>query len=95
MIWISLILTVPTVLYSSMVQQWSHYTAPAFTGHTFVAPLFGSSARDRRFAGLLSGPSEVGHLLVVVWEFGNDSLASMGRAARDDRTRRSAVRRQC
>ena len=40
--WISLILTIPAVLYSSMIQEWLHYTAPTFTGHTFVAPLFGT-----------------------------------------------------
>ncbi len=40
--WISLILTVPAVVYSSMVQEWLRYTAPTFSGHTFVAPLFGT-----------------------------------------------------
>jgi len=40
--WVSLILTIPAVLYSAMVQHWLHYTAPEFTGHTFVAPLFGT-----------------------------------------------------
>ena len=40
--WVSLALTVPTVLYSSMVQDWLGYTAPEFPGHTFVAPLFGT-----------------------------------------------------
>jgi len=40
--WVSLALTVPTVLYSAMVQDWLSYTAPRFAGHTFVAPLFGT-----------------------------------------------------
>src|SRR4051794_22033049 len=40
--WVSLALTVPTVVYSSMVQEWLGYTAPRFSGHTFVAPLFGT-----------------------------------------------------
>jgi Cu2+-exporting ATPase len=42
MFWVSLVLTVPTVLYSAMVQDWLGYTAPRFAGHTFVAPLFGT-----------------------------------------------------
>ena len=40
--WVSLALTVPTVLYSAMVQDWLGYTAPELTGHTYVAPLFGT-----------------------------------------------------
>ena len=40
--WVSLALTVPTVVYSSMVQDWLGYTAPQFSGHTVVAPLFGT-----------------------------------------------------
>src|SRR5437868_6620691 len=41
--WICLILTVPTVGYSSMVQDWLGYTAPQFSGHTLVAPVFGTA----------------------------------------------------
>jgi Cu2+-exporting ATPase len=41
--WVSLALTVPTVVYSAMVQDWLGYTAPQFSGHTFVAPLFGTA----------------------------------------------------
>src|SRR3954453_19497798 len=41
--WVSLALTVPTVVYSSMVQEWLGYTAPQFSGHTLVAPLFGTA----------------------------------------------------
>jgi Cu2+-exporting ATPase len=40
--WVSLALTVPTVVFSSMVQHWLGYTAPHFPGHTWVAPLFGT-----------------------------------------------------
>jgi Cu2+-exporting ATPase len=40
--WVSLALTVPTILYSAMVQDWLGYTAPSFPGHTLVAPLFGT-----------------------------------------------------
>jgi P-type Cu2+ transporter len=41
--WVSLALTVPTVVYSDMVQDWLGYTAPQFPGHTLVAPLFGTA----------------------------------------------------
>jgi P-type Cu2+ transporter len=40
--WVSLALTVPTVVFSAMVQDWLGYTAPRFAGSTFVAPLFGT-----------------------------------------------------
>ncbi len=40
--WVSLLLTIPAVLYSTMVQHWLHYTPPQFAGHTFVAALFGT-----------------------------------------------------
>ena len=40
--WVSLALTAPTVIYSSMVQRWVNYSAPRFAGHTLVAPLFGT-----------------------------------------------------
>jgi Cu2+-exporting ATPase len=40
--WISLLLTVPTILYSAMVQDWLGYSAPRFSGSTFVAPVFGT-----------------------------------------------------
>ncbi len=42
--WVSLVLTVPTLLYSSMVQEWLGFTAPEFSGDTLVAPLFGTAA---------------------------------------------------
>ena len=40
--WLSLALTVPTVVYSDTAQRVLHYEAPRFAGHTFVAPLFGT-----------------------------------------------------
>jgi Cu2+-exporting ATPase len=40
--WVSLALTVPTVFYSGMVQDWFAYRAPHVPGSTFVAPLFGT-----------------------------------------------------
>src|SRR3954467_4851196 len=41
--WVSLMLTIPTVFYSGMVQGWLGYSAPRFTGHTWVAPVFGTA----------------------------------------------------
>ena len=41
--WISLLLTIPTVVYSQMVQGWLGYTAPAIPGHRWIAPLFGTA----------------------------------------------------
>jgi len=41
--WISLALTVPTVIYSHMAQDLLGYTAPEFAGHTWVAPVFGTA----------------------------------------------------
>ena len=40
--WLCFALTIPTVVYSSMVQDWLGYTAPRFSGHGAVAPLFGT-----------------------------------------------------
>ncbi|MBA3303360.1 MAG: heavy metal translocating P-type ATPase, partial [Acidimicrobiia bacterium] len=41
--WISLILTVPAVIYSHMLQELLGYTAPMIPGHEWVAPLFGAA----------------------------------------------------
>src|SRR3954454_3878124 len=41
--WISLVLTIPTVIYSAMVQDWLGYTAPEFTGSSWVSPIFGTA----------------------------------------------------
>lgn len=40
--WVSLILSIPTVWYSSMFQEWFNYTAPEFGGSGLVAPIFGT-----------------------------------------------------
>jgi Cu2+-exporting ATPase len=41
--WLSLLLSVPVVLYSEMVQQWLRYTAPRFPGSAWVAPALGTA----------------------------------------------------
>ncbi|HWB55862.1 MAG TPA: copper-translocating P-type ATPase [Gaiellaceae bacterium] len=40
--WITLILAVPVVLYSEMIQEWFGYTAPQFPGDELVAPVLGT-----------------------------------------------------
>ena len=40
--WITLILAVPVVVYSEMVQDWFGYTAPEFRGDGLVAPVLGT-----------------------------------------------------
>lgn len=40
--WISLILSLPVVFYSEMVQGWFGYTAPAFSGSRLIAPVIGT-----------------------------------------------------
>src|SRR5690606_13370577 len=40
--WISLVLTVPVVVYADMVQTWFGYTAPEFPGSTLIAPVLGA-----------------------------------------------------
>ncbi len=40
--WINLVLALPVVLYSPMIQDWFGYMAPQFPGYTLVAPVFGS-----------------------------------------------------
>jgi Cu2+-exporting ATPase len=41
--WVSLLLTIPTVVYSGMVQEWLHYTAPTIPLHSWIAPVFGTA----------------------------------------------------
>ncbi|HKX74605.1 MAG TPA: copper-translocating P-type ATPase [Acidimicrobiia bacterium] len=41
--WLSLALTVPVVAYSEMIQEWFGYTAPAFPGSEWIAPLLGTA----------------------------------------------------
>jgi len=40
--WLSLALTIPIVFYSPMIQEWFGYTAPAFPGSEWVAPVLGT-----------------------------------------------------
>ncbi len=40
--WLSLVLTIPIVFYSSMVQKWFGYTAPEFPGSDWIAPVLGT-----------------------------------------------------
>lgn len=40
--WISLLLTIPTVLYSPMVQMWLNFSMPQFPGSAYVPAVFGT-----------------------------------------------------
>ncbi len=40
--WVSLILTIPVVLFSPMVQDWFNYSLPSFPGADWVAPVLGT-----------------------------------------------------
>jgi Cu2+-exporting ATPase len=40
--WLSLILTLPVVFYSETIQGWFGYTAPAFPGSEWIAPVLGT-----------------------------------------------------
>ena len=40
--WVSLLLTIPTVVWSPMVQEWLGFTAPVFPGSRYVPAVFGS-----------------------------------------------------
>jgi Cu2+-exporting ATPase len=41
--WLSLLLTVPVVIWSPDVQTWLGYTAPTFPGSTWIAPVLGTA----------------------------------------------------
>ncbi len=41
--WLSLILTLPVVAFSEMVQEWFGYTVPSFPGSDWVAPVLGTA----------------------------------------------------
>src|SRR5438270_5823163 len=41
--WLSLLLTVPVVVFSDMVQEWFGYSLPSFPGHDLVAPVLGTA----------------------------------------------------
>jgi Cu2+-exporting ATPase len=38
--WLSLILTIPVLLYSHMIQEWFGFTMPEFPGSAWIAPVF-------------------------------------------------------
>jgi P-type Cu2+ transporter len=40
--WLSLVLTIPVVIYSEMVQEWLRFTPPEFPGSAWVAPVLGT-----------------------------------------------------
>ncbi len=40
--WISLLLSIPVVLYSPMVQEWLRFSMPAFPGSDLVSPVLGT-----------------------------------------------------
>jgi P-type Cu2+ transporter len=40
--WLSLVLTIPVVAYSEMVQEWLGFTPPQFPGSQWVAPVLGT-----------------------------------------------------
>ena len=40
--WLSLALTIPTVIWSSEVQHWLGYSAPSFRGSTFIPAILGT-----------------------------------------------------
>ncbi|MGF1667800.1 MAG: heavy metal translocating P-type ATPase, partial [Acidimicrobiia bacterium] len=41
--WLSLVLTIPVVFYSEMVQGWFDYTAPGFPGSGWISPVLGTA----------------------------------------------------
>src|SRR6266516_6559908 len=40
--WWSVALTVPTVVWSPMIQQWVHFQSPSFPGSRYIPALFGT-----------------------------------------------------
>src|ERR671933_2652563 len=40
--WLSLLLTIPVIAYSEMVQEWLGFTPPQFPGSRWVAPVLGT-----------------------------------------------------
>ncbi len=41
--WLALALTIPTVIWEPMIQEWFGYTAPAIPGARFIPPVFGTA----------------------------------------------------
>jgi P-type Cu2+ transporter len=41
--WITLLLTIPTLVWSEMIQEWFGFTAPTFAGSRYIPPIFGTA----------------------------------------------------
>jgi Cu2+-exporting ATPase len=41
--WITLLLTIPTLIWSDMIQHWLGFVAPAFTGSRYIPAVFGTA----------------------------------------------------
>lgn len=41
--WITLVLAIPTIIWSQMIQHWFGYTAPTFAGSKYIAAMFGTA----------------------------------------------------
>ena len=41
--WITLLLTIPTLVWSEMIQEWFGFTAPAFAGSRYIPAIFGTA----------------------------------------------------
>jgi P-type Cu2+ transporter len=41
--WLTLAMTIPTLIWSHELQAWFRYTAPAFPGSVLIAPVFGTA----------------------------------------------------
>ena len=39
--WVSLLLTIPVIIFSPMIQQWFNYSAPQFLGSAWITPILG------------------------------------------------------
>src|SRR5690625_7195136 len=40
--WLTLLLTIPTVIWSGLIQHWFDYTAPQYTGSAYIPAAFGT-----------------------------------------------------
>ncbi len=40
--WLTLLLTIPTLIWSGMIQHWFDYTAPQFPGAAYIPAVFGT-----------------------------------------------------
>ena len=41
--WITLLLSLPTLVWSGMIQTWFGFTAPSFAGSAYIPPIFGTA----------------------------------------------------